>query len=164
MAIRIKAGDGELEALCAELQAACSDVSSEADLVVRYSVDDDVLPKQGALATSPGFFRRSSATLILVRAEFDHMLPDEQLAIALHEIGHACQPDGMPMSDAEFDADLFVCERGHLEALAANRRRWYGRKGAAHGERYAAALAKWRDREDALKAMRHWYMLYLALS
>lgn len=104
--------------------------------------------RQHRTATTPAAYRKSDATLYVNAETFLAMSEDEQLAVIVHEVGHAVQPE----ADC-FDADMFACQHGQEATLVAERAKHYA--GAA-GSEYAAALQQWRDPTTAREAFAIW--------
>ncbi|MDX2093699.1 MAG: hypothetical protein SFX73_38025 [Kofleriaceae bacterium] len=143
--------------VCRKAEAACTALPTThawpASLLEHFR---DVPEAQVApsYATTPAAFRKSDASIYVNAETFFAMSEDEQLAVVVHEVGHAVLPDG----DC-FDADMFACRYGQEAALVAERTKHFG---GASGAEYAAALAQWRDPSSARAAYSRWRARKLA--
>ncbi|MFO0762945.1 MAG: hypothetical protein U0359_41295 [Byssovorax sp.] len=136
--------------VCRKTEAACAALTTvHAWPVVLLDHFRDLPEAEAAssYASTPAGYRKSDATVYVNAEAFFAMAMSEQLAVLVHEVGHA-------VTDGDcFEADLFACEHGQEATLVAERTKHYG--GAA-GAEYATALQQWRDPERARSAFAAW--------
>ena len=152
MPIKLTEDSARLTELCRKAEAACTTLKTTHEWPVSLLEHFRGLPEAKAapsFATTPATYRKSDATLYVNAEAFFAMTGDEQLAVVVHEVGHAVTGGDC------FDADMFACEHGQQTALVAERTKHYG--GAA-GAEYAAALLQWKNPTSARAAFSSWRM------
>lgn len=151
MPIKLTENSVRIAEVCRRAEAVCASLATSHEWPVVLLEHFRDLPEAKAAAsytTTPAAYRKSDAMLYVNGETFFAMSEDEQLAVVVHEVGHAVQPEG----DC-FDADMFACRHGQETTLVAERAKHYG--GAA-GSEYAAALQRWKDPRTAREAFALW--------
>lgn len=155
MPIKLDELADRLSGVCRRAEIDCASVPAKHEWPVVLVEDFHELPqvKLKAQATSPAAFIPSTKTIYVNEGSFFGMSEDEQVAVLVHEVGHA-------VLEADcFGADMFACQHGQEAVLIAERERHYG--GAA-GAEYADALRQWREPHLARKAYSRWHGRRLA--
>lgn len=151
MPIKLTENSDRIADVCRNAEAACTPLAATHEWPVVLLEHFRDLPEAkvaASYAKTPAAYRKSNATLYVNGETFFAMSADEQLAVVVHEVGHAVQPEG----DC-FDADMFACRHGQETTLVAERARHYG--GAA-GCEYGAALRQWKNPTTAREAFTIW--------
>lgn len=156
MPITLDEQSEDLADVCRKAELACAGVPTTHAWPVVMTSDFRALPqvKLKAQETTPAAYIPSTKTIHVNEPFFVGMSEDEQLAVLVHEVGHAV----LESADC-FAADMFACQYGQEVALVAERRNHYG--GAA-GAEYAEALLKWREPDLARAAYSKWRARKLA--
>lgn len=156
MPIRLEEHDEKLADLCRTAEHACAGVAGEHVWPVLLPEDFGSLPQVQlrSQARTPAAFVPSAQTIYVNETPFFGMAEAEQVAVLVHEVGHAVLE-----SASCFEADMFACRHGQEEALVAERRKHYG---AIAGDEYAAALLQWREPDRARAAFSRWHGRRLA--
>jgi hypothetical protein len=136
MPIKLTENSERIASVCRKAAAACASLATSHEWPVVLLEHFRSLPESnaaGSYATTPAAYRRSDATLYVNGETFFAMSEDEQLAVIMHEVGHAVEPEG----DC-FDADMFACRHGQETTLVTERAKHYG--GAAGSSPYLCVI------------------------
>lgn len=151
MPIKLTENSERIANVCRNAEAACTPLATNHEwpvVVLEHFRDLPESKVAASYAKTPAAFRKSQSALYVNGEAFFAMTEDEQLAVVVHEVGHAVHPEG----DC-FDADMFACRHGQETTLVAERAKHYG--GAA-GWEYSAALRQWKNPTTAREAFTIW--------
>lgn len=150
MPIKLTENSERIANVCRKAEAACASLATSHAWPLVLLDHFRVFPEAKSAAsyvTTPAAFRKSEVTVYVNGETFFAMSEDEQVAVVVHEVGHA-------VTDGDcFDADMFASENGQEATLVAERTKHYG--GVA-GAEYAAALLQWRTPATARAAYATW--------
>lgn len=150
MPIKLAEQDDRLGDVCRKAEDACAALRNTHEWPLTIVEDFRELPQVRLTrqATTPAAFIPSERRICINEGPFFAMTDDEQLAVLVHEVGHAV----LDSADC-FEADMFACEHGQERTLVAERRKHYS--GTA-GDESAAALLQWREPKAARLAFVRW--------